>query len=75
MWTKVLNVIGWLLIAGGLTVSLVCLLSIFNPAPGDFERLSAVIAVIAIAVFGLPAAVVGLVFVVITARGKSGAAT
>ena len=75
MWTKVLNVIGWLLIAVGLTVSLVCLLLIFNPSPGDFERLSAVIAVIAIAIFALPAAVIGLVFVVITARGKSGAAT
>ena len=75
MWLKVLNVFGWLMIAAGLAITLICLLFILNPSTGDFEGLLTVSSVIAIITIALPAVLLGLVIVVITARKKSEPAT
>jgi len=75
MWLKALSVIGWLMIAAGLAVGLICVLFVLNPSPHDFEGLLAASSIVAIFTIALPAVLIGYVLLVITAHFKSRAAT
>ena len=76
MWIKALNVIGWLMLAVGLAGTLLFLfLGVLNRPLGDFEGLVALTSIMAIVLVALPAALIGLVVIVVTQPRKSGAAT
>jgi hypothetical protein len=63
MLSKVLRVVGWLVVTAGALICLLCVLMLFNRSPADFEGTIVGAAIGGILVIGLPTLVVGLLIV------------
>ena len=70
MLSKVLRAIGWVVVAAGALICLLCILMLFNRSPADFEGTIVGAAIGGILVVGLPTFVVGLLIVSFAKRSK-----
>lgn len=70
MW-KIASVLGWLAVAAGSSMFMLCLLMLFNRSPHDFEGMIIGAAIQIIVVVALPVFVIGLMLVAFGARKKA----
>lgn len=68
MWKLIATGLGWLAVAAGSLVFLLCLVMLFNRSPGDFEGLGITAAIGVMVVVALPTIIIGLMLVSFAGR-------